>query len=74
MEDSDDPLVSLFGRVRLDLSMGYNYNLADLLNTLLQHYGLFSPYLDLSSDLRVAMFFASGNVFCESSFCSQCWQ
>ncbi|WP_410754088.1 FRG domain-containing protein [Citrobacter youngae] len=59
MEDSDDPLVSLFGRVRLDLSMGHNYNLADLLSTLLQHYGLFSPYLDLSSDLRVAMFFAS---------------
>ncbi|MNX78774.1 FRG domain protein [compost metagenome] len=59
MEDSDDPLVSLFGRVRLDLMMGQNHNLADLLNTLLQHYGLVSPYLDLSSDLRVAMFFAS---------------
>ncbi|MEI7181950.1 FRG domain-containing protein [Pectobacterium carotovorum] len=59
MEDSDDPLVSLFGRVRLDLTMCQNYNLADLLNTLLQHYGLFSPYLDLSSDLRVATFFAS---------------
>jgi hypothetical protein len=25
----------------------------------LQHYGLVSPYLDLSSDLQVAMFFAS---------------
>ena len=59
MEDSDDPLVSLFGRVRLDLAMGQNHNLADLLNTLLQHYGLVSPYLDLSSDLQVAMFFAS---------------
>jgi hypothetical protein len=59
MEDSDDPLVSLFGRVRMDLMMGQNHNLADLLNTLLQHYGLVSPYLDLSSDLRVAMFFAS---------------
>jgi len=59
MEDSDDPLVSLFGRVRLDLMMGQDHNLADLLNTLLQHYGLLSPYLDLSSDLRVAMFFSS---------------
>lgn len=59
MEDSDDPLVSLFGRVRMDLMMGKDHNLADLLNTLLQHYGLVSPYLDLSSDLRVAMFFAS---------------
>jgi hypothetical protein len=59
MEDSDDPLLSQFGRVRLDLSMGMDHNLADLLNTLLQHYGLVSPYLDLSSNLRVALFFAS---------------
>lgn len=59
MEDSDDPLLSPFGCVRLDLSMGINYNQADLLNTLLQHYGLASPYLDLSSDLRVALFFSS---------------
>ncbi|MBT9519977.1 MAG: FRG domain-containing protein [Dechloromonas sp.] len=59
MEDSDDPILSLFGRVRMDLSMGHNYNLADLLNTLLQHYGLDSPYLDLSSDLDIALFFSS---------------
>jgi hypothetical protein len=59
MEDSDDPLLSQFGRVRLDLNMGMDYNLADLLSTLLQHYGLVSPYLDLSSDLRIALFFAS---------------
>ena len=59
MEDSDDPLLSRFGRVRLDLSMGMDFNLADLLNTLLQHYGLASPYLDLSSNLRVALFFSS---------------
>lgn len=59
MEDSDDPLLSLFGRVRLDLAMGMDYNLADLFNTLLQHYGLDSPYLDLSSELSVALFFSS---------------
>lgn len=59
MEDSDDPMLSLFGRVRADLTMGINNNLADLLSTLLQHYGLDSPYLDLSSDLGVALFFSS---------------
>ncbi len=59
MEDSDDTMLSLFGRVRMDLNTGINFNLADLLNTLLQHYGLLSPYLDLSSDLRVALFFSS---------------
>jgi hypothetical protein len=59
MEDSDDPVLSQFGQVRLDLSMGMNHNLADLLSTLLQHYGLVSPYLDLSSDLLVALFFSS---------------
>jgi FRG domain len=32
--------------------------LADVLNTLLQHYGLVSSYLDLTSDLQVALFFA----------------
>lgn len=59
MEDSDDPMLSLFGRVQMDLTMGHDYNLADLLNTLLQHYGLDSPYLDLSSDLGIALFFSS---------------
>jgi hypothetical protein len=59
MEDSGDPVLSQFGQVQLDLSMGMNHNLADLLSTLLQHYGLVSPYLDLSSNLRVALFFSS---------------
>lgn len=63
MEDSDDPMLSIFGRVRMDLDMGLDYNLADLLNTLLQHYGLVSPYLDLTSDLRVALFFSSHQFF-----------
>jgi len=59
LEDSDDPLLSTYGRIKLDLSMGSPINLPDLLNTLLQHYGLPTPYLDLSSDLRIALFFAS---------------
>lgn len=70
MEDSDDPLLSLFGRVQLDLSMGMNNNLADILNTLLQHYGLDSPYLDLSSDLAVALFFSS-NKFTHGEYSSE---
>jgi hypothetical protein len=59
MEDSDDPVLHEFGRVRLDLSMGMGFNLADLLNTLLQHYGLLTPYLDLTTDLYTALFFAT---------------
>jgi FRG domain len=59
MEDSDDPLLQEFGRVALDLAMGMDSNLADPLNTLLQHYGLLSPYLDLSTDVDVALFFAT---------------
>ena len=59
MEDSEDSLLQSFGRVRLDLTMGMDRNLADLLNTLLQHYGLLSPYLDLTTDLRTALYFAS---------------
>lgn len=70
MEDSDDPVLNDFGRVGLDLLMGANLNLADLLNTLLQHYGLLSPYLDLSSDLGVALFFASHQFTTQSGMSS----
>jgi hypothetical protein len=59
MEDSDDPLLHRFGQMELDLSMGSDFNLATPLQTLLQHYGLLSPVLDLTSDLDVAMFFAT---------------
>lgn len=59
MEDSSDPILSSFGRMRLDLQMGIDFNLADILNTLLQHYGLVSPYLDLTSDIKTALFFSS---------------
>jgi hypothetical protein len=59
MEDSDDPLLQQYGRIQQDVSIGGPYNLADLLNTLLQHYGLLSPVLDLTTDLEVALFFAT---------------
>lgn len=59
MEDSDDPLLHEFGKLRLDLSMGFKYDLDVPLQTLLQHYGLLSPVLDLTIDPDVALFFAS---------------
>jgi hypothetical protein len=49
MADSDDPILKEFGNHRLDLSMGMNYNLADTLSTLLQHYGLLSTVFDLTT-------------------------
>ena len=59
MEDSDDPLLHEFGELRLDLTMGFEHDLNVPLQTLLQHYGLLSPVLDLTTDLDVALFFAS---------------
>jgi FRG domain len=59
MEDSNDPLLHEYGRDLLDLTMGHDLNLADCLATLLKHYGLVSPVLDLTSSLDVALFFAS---------------
>ena len=59
MEDCGDPLVSEFGRIRGDLLLESDFNLACGLATLLQHYGLLSPLLDLSTDLEVAKFFAT---------------
>ncbi len=59
MADSDDPLLSEFGNHRLDLAMGMNYNLEVTLSTLLQHYGLMSTVIDLTSSLDVALFFAT---------------
>jgi len=65
MADSDDPLLSEFGNYRLDLAMGMNYNLADTLSTLLQHYGLLSTVIDLTSSLDVALFFATHKYSCD---------
>lgn len=59
MADSDDPILSEFGNHRLDLAMGKDFNLADTLSTLLQHYGLLSTVIDLTSSLDVALFFAT---------------
>lgn len=58
MEDCEDPLISSFGTCRLDLAMQDSHT-EDLLNTLLQHYGLYSPYLDLTTDLKTALYFAT---------------
>jgi hypothetical protein len=58
MEDCSDPVVSAFGKVRGDLLLEFDQH-APALATLLQHYGLLSPVLDLSNDLDVALFFAT---------------
>jgi hypothetical protein len=59
MADSDDPLLCEFGNIQLDLTMEGPFGLASLLATLLQHYGIDSPVLDLTSDIEVAIFFAT---------------
>lgn len=58
MEDCSDPAVAAFGKIRGDLLLEFDQH-APALATLLQHYGLLSPVLDLSSDLDVALFFAT---------------
>jgi len=61
MEDCGDPLIEDYARVRGDLSLEYGLvrGITYGLNTLLQHYGMLSPMLDLTSDLEVARFFAT---------------
>lgn len=59
MEDCSDEMLREFGKFRMDLSMGKDYNLLPTLTTLLQHYGLLSPVLDLTESLEVALFFAT---------------
>ncbi len=67
MADCDDPLLQEFGRTRLDVTVGYSMTQEDGFNTLLQHYGLYSPVLDLTSDIDVALFFASHKLWTSNS-------
>jgi FRG domain len=59
MEDCSDPVLREFGKYRLDLACHMDHHLAPLLATMLQHYGLYSPVLDLTECLDVALFFAT---------------
>jgi FRG domain len=70
MADSDDQVLSGFGNHRLDLSMGHDYNLTITLATLLQHYGLLSTVIDLTSSLDVAIFFATHKYGCNNGLSS----
>ncbi len=58
MEDCSDPAVAEFGKIRGDLILDFD-QYASAFATLMQHYGLLSPVLDLSSDVDVALFFAT---------------
>jgi len=64
MEDCGDPLVEDYARVRGDLFLEYGLvrGITDGLNTLLQHYGMLSPMLDLTTDLEIARFFATNHL------------
>lgn len=68
MADTDDPLLSEYGNHSLDLAMGMKFNLADTLSTLLQHYGLLSTVIDLTSSVDVALFFATHKYTCSNGF------
>ncbi|RWD71070.1 MAG: FRG domain-containing protein [Mesorhizobium sp.] len=59
MEDSEDPVLKKFGQLRADMTMEFGNRLDWPLSTLLQHYGLYSPALDLTTELDVAIFFAT---------------
>jgi hypothetical protein len=61
MEDCGDPLLEEFGRIRGELLFGNDLqvSITNGLQTLLQHYGLLSNMLDLSTDLEIARFFAT---------------
>lgn len=69
MEDSGDPVLAEYAKLKLDLSCGYQFNLADKLATCLQHYGLFSPVLDLTGSFDVARFFATHELVREADRC-----
>jgi|GEM_PF-1105647 len=59
MEDCEDEVLRNYGKLQLDLAYGSHVNLASTMVTLLQHYGLLSPVLDLTTEFEVARFFAT---------------
>lgn len=69
-EDCIDPVLQDYAKCHLDLSMGAPYNLATLLGTHLQHYGLDSPLLDLTTSLDVAIYFATHKFKRQETICS----
>jgi len=69
-EDCNDPVLQDYAKCHLDLSMGAPYNLATLLGTHLQHYGLDSPLLDLTTSLDVAIYFATHRFKRQATLCS----
>lgn len=58
MEECSDELLRDFGKFRGDLNLEEAIFQGGLL-TMMQHYGLPSPFLDLTTDLEVATFFAT---------------
>jgi hypothetical protein len=65
MEDCSDELLRAFGKFRLDLLVDESVFQTGLL-TMMQHYGLPSPFLDLTTELDVAIFFAT-HKFCSDN-------
>lgn len=62
LEDCTDSYLQSYGQILADIQMGATFNLYLNLATLLQHYGLVSPVLDLTSDINVALFFATNSM------------
>lgn len=62
LEECNDESLKEYGKMAVDLMYGHNTYYADTLSTLLQHYGLYTPLLDLTEDLNVALFSVHTNL------------